>query len=289
MTIRSRLFVFGWLAVLLGAPVAASAQNRAEQQMLAEQRMIHEEVQRLLQVVNALAEQLKAVTATTTSRLDDQANTSRKNYADQKAQIDGIIATLNTLREKVDDNRISVNRLASESDAIRKNLEIVTTLLTQTLAEIQAPASPATPAAGTGAAPPPMQTVPSPASYLDQAYGLYTVGQYDQAIEGFQDYLKRFPESPDAVKAQFYIGESYNNAGKFKEAVAAYELVVSNPAYKDSDYVPQAYYKQGVCYEALKQPALAKKNYQLLLKDFKDSPMAIMAAQLLKKLGGLSN
>jgi TolA-binding protein len=273
------------VALALVASVPALAQNRQDQQMLAEQRIIHEEMQKLLLVVNTLAEQLKSVATTTNARLDDQAGTVRKNYADQKAQIDGLIASVNTLREKVDDSKISVNRLASESAAIRKNLEIVTNLLTQTLAEIQAPAStPATPAAGGDA---PIQTVASPSSYLDSAYGYYTVGQYDLAVEGFQEYLKRFPEAPDTVKAQFYIGESYNNAGKFKEAVAAYELVITTPTARDSEYLPQAYYKQGLGYEKLKQPANARKNYQLILKDFKDSPMAIMAAQQLPKVGGL--
>ena len=281
---RNTILALG-VALALVASVPASAQNRQEQQMLAEQRIIHEEVQKLLLVVNALAEQLKTVATSTTTRLDEQAGTVRKNYADQKAQIDGLIATVNTLREKVDDGKISVNRLTSESAAIRKNLEIVTNLLTQTLAEIQAPATaPTTTATG---AEPPVQGVASPSSYYDSAYGYYTVGQYDLAVEGFQDYLKRFPDGADFVKAQLFIGESYIQAGKFKEAVAAYEAVITNPAAKDTEYLPQAYYKQGLGYEKLKQPAAARRNYQLLIKDFKDSPMAIMAAQQLPKVGGL--
>src|SRR6185295_17863353 len=149
---RNTILALG-VALALVASVPASAQNRQEQQMLAEQRIIHEEVQKLLLVVNALAEQLKTVATSTTTRLDEQAGTVRKNYADQKAQIDGLIATVNTLREKVDDGKISVNRLTSESAAIRKNLEIGTNLLTQTLAEIQAPATAPTTTAS-GAEPP---------------------------------------------------------------------------------------------------------------------------------------
>src|SRR5204863_937053 len=117
---------------------------------------------------------------------------------------------------------------------------------------------------------------PSASNYFEQAWGAYMAGQNDIAIQGFQDYLRRFPGSPDAAKAQFYIGEAYFNfnPGKFSEAAAAYDLVVTTDAYKGSEYVPQAYYKQGLAYEALKKPELAKKNYELLRCDFKDTSWA---------------
>ena len=131
-------------------------------------------------------------------------------------------------------------------------------------------------------------SVSSPTQYFDMAWGLYTISQYDLAIEGFKDYLKRFPDSPDAPKAQFYIGMSLFNQTppKYLEAAQSYGLVTSNPAYKGSEYVPQAYYAQGLCFEKLKQLDLARKSWQIVTRDFKDSPYAVMAEAGLKRLGG---
>ena len=39
--------------------------------------------------------------------------------------------------------------------------------------------------------------------------GYYAVGQCDLAIEAFKDFIQKFPNSPDAADAQFFIGESY--------------------------------------------------------------------------------
>ena len=59
--------------------------------------------------------------------------------------------------------------------------------------------------------------------------------------QGFETYLKTFPKSDLADDAQYYIGEALAGDSKFKEAVAAYERVVSD--YPQSDILPEAYYR----------------------------------------------
>jgi TolA-binding protein len=38
----------------------------------------------------------------------------------------------------------------------------------------------------------------------------YMGARYELAISGFQDFLERFPQTPDAPRAQLYIGDSYS-------------------------------------------------------------------------------
>ena len=85
----------------------------------------------------------------------------------------------------------------------------------------------------------------------DRVYAVYTAGQCDLAVEGFQSYIRTFPTSPQADDAQLYIGHSLYSAGKYSEAVTALQRVISS--YPQSDSVPTAYYKLGSTYEALKQ------------------------------------
>jgi len=274
-------------ALLVAAP--ARAQSKQELQLLAEQRQTQELVQRMLLEMAKLTEQLRQVNTTLNTRIDDQISRATKNYADLKSQIDSMSSTSGAVSEQLRDNTVKINRLALDVEAVKKGMEMLTQFVTQALSQSsQTAASPDAPAgssspSGSSALP------PSASSFFDQAWSAYMAGQNDVAIQGFQEYLRRFPGSPDAAKAQFYIGEAnFNfNPGKFAEAAAAYDLVVTTDAYKGTEYVPQAYYKQGLAYEALKKPELAKKNYELLRRDFKDTSWAISATNMLRKMGAI--
>ncbi len=68
----------------------------------------------------------------------------------------------------------------------------------------------------------------SPSRYLDAAMNDYMANRLDNAIDGLTDFIKKFPDAPDAAKAQYYIGRSYYDEHKYADAIAAYGLVVSN-------------------------------------------------------------
>ena len=86
----------------------------------------------------------------------------------------------------------------------------------------------------------------SPPKLFDLAYSDYAAGQWALAIQGFETYLRAFPRTPQSDDAQFYIGEAYQLDGKFKEAIEAFEKVITD--YPTGDRVPDAYYKRGVVY-----------------------------------------
>ena len=269
----------------------AHAQSKQELQLLAEQRQTQELVQRMLLEMAKLTEQLRQVNTTLNTRIDDQISKATKNYADLKSQIDSMSSTSGAVSEQLRDNTVKINRLALDVEAVKKGMEMLTQFVTQALSQAsQTPATQPDASAGSaGSASGSPALPPSASNFFDQAWSAYMAGQNDVAIQGFQEYLRRFPGSPDAAKAQFYIGEAYFNfnPGKFAEAAAAYDLVVTTDAYKGSEYVPQAYYKQGLAYEALKKPELAKKNYELLRRDFKDTSWAISATNMLRKMGAI--
>ena len=280
---RTRIVCGGFLAAWLWAPAPALAQNRVDQQVFLDLRVVQEQNQQLKQVVNTLIDQLKTVNA----KLETEANARNKGFADQQTAIGNITSNLSALQENVRDNKVQVQKVTQELEAIRKGVDMLTTLVTQALSQMPAAAPPVDPNAPPGSMPPaqPPAAGGVPASskeYYDKAYADYAAGQHEMAIQGFEELLKRFPESPDAAQAQFFVGESNFTLGKFKEAVAAYDRVITN--YKDSSQVPDAYYKQGICYDQLKQRDLMIKNFQLLRDKYPDSSGAFLAAQELKRL-----
>ena len=76
----------------------------------------------------------------------------------------------------------------------------------------------ADPAAAAGGPPAAAGLGTSPQRAYDAALSDYWGSDYDLAISGFEAYLTTFPKSERADDAQFYIGQSYYNQGKYTEA-----------------------------------------------------------------------
>jgi TolA-binding protein len=85
-------------------------------------------------------------------------------------------------------------------------------------------------------------------------------------------------------QAAFYIGQAHYAAGRFKEAVDAYDQLIAT--YPGTDSVADAYYKRGLAYERLGQPDRARQSFEYIIKNFPDNTsVATMAKQALERLG----
>jgi tol-pal system protein YbgF len=267
------------LVVLLVLPGAAHAQNREHMQIFADLRMLQEQIARLQQANTTLSDQIKAMN----KRLDDEAASDQKHYADQQVLITGLSSSVNTVREKIDDNSVSVRQLNQEVGAIRDGIGMLTTLLNQMLGLLQPAAPP--PGVQTSApdpaapAPGAVSMPPSPATYFNQAMSDFMSNRLDMAIDGFKDFIDKFPTATDAPKAQMHIADAYFQMGKYREAVAAASLVISK--YKDSDRVPDAYITLGSSYQGLNQKADAQRAFEQVMKLYPNSNAAPLAKQRL--------
>ena len=106
----TRLPIIATTLVICLAAAPAAAQNRTEMQLMAEVRMLHEEVQRLQANLNAIVEQMKA----TNTRLDTQAEETRKGFANQNVSIGEIKSTVSTLSARENDSARSTCRASAE-------------------------------------------------------------------------------------------------------------------------------------------------------------------------------
>ena len=280
---RNRLLFFALVIALL--PSVAAAQNREHLQMNADLRILQEQVNKLQLTANQLAEQLKA----TGKRLDEVADANVKGFANQQLLINQITANLRTMSEKLDDNNVRVSQLTQEFSAIREGVRMLTNQINVLVSLLQPPVNP-TADAGAGAAPATstgaLQPVPQPTSplrYYQQAESDYMSARYDNAIEGFRELIEKFPSSPDAARAQLYIGDSYYQQKNCKAAVQEYQKVIST--YQDSALLPDAYLMQGICYQDLNQAGQARKMLELVRDKYPNTPQAVQAVQKLRGMG----
>ena len=283
-----RRITLSLLAVaLLVATAPAGAANREHEQMLADLRMLQEQNQRLQLALVTLAEAMKSVAA----KIDDQGGATRKGFADQKLQTDGVAGDLRVLREKLDETNVRLTSLSQNVDGLRDSIPQTGCAAVAPTGPVD-PGAPPTPGSQT---PQPGTTAPTPTPQVtgtgttpkrlyDTAYADYTAGQWSLAVQGFETYLKTYPKSDLADDAQYYVGESYSGDSKFREAVAAYEKVIRD--YPQSDILPEAWYKVGITYERLAQPDKARAAYEVAVKTFPESNDAVRLSK--QRLDGLN-
>lgn len=262
------------LAGLSTAPVLAV--DREHQQIMADIRMLQEQAQQLQAVLAGLGDALKQMNA----RLDEQAAMERKAFADGKVDRDNLTGDVRVVREKIDETNVRLSSLSQEMEALRMSLpQPGATMAPPASGGGDAPQASTTP----GAAAPPPVAGQTPQRLWDQTWSDYSMGQYPLAVQGFESFLKYYPKNDLADDAQFYIGESYFNAGQFSEASTAYGRVIAN--YPGGNMVPNAYYKRGMALESIAgQTDTAKQSYETVLKEFPDSQAAILARQALDRL-----
>ncbi len=272
-------------AVVLFAAFAVTAApawagpNKEYLQLLAEIRMLQEQNQQLQQLFGTLQDALKAVS----TKLDDQAAASRKAMADQTLAMNNIGDTVRVLREKADDTNVRISTVAQEIQALRQS---IASMQAPTVAVPVQPGTtpPGEPGPGTVAAPPP--AVPagvSPQRMFETSYDDFTAGRWDSAIRGFELFIQTFPRLPQAAQAQFNIGASYYNQGKWNEARDAFLAVTTNYP-QDADTNAQAFFKLGQTYEQLKQIDAAKKAYETVVQKYPTNFQATQASQALQRL-----
>ena len=278
-----RSWVLGFAVVLALTASPAAAQSRREMQMMADIRMLQEQTQQLQQQLTAAIDQLAATLKTINARVDDQAAASRKSFADQKLAVDQFGSDLRIVRERIDENTVRITSLSQEVEALR-------------LAIPQFPSAPAAPldpsaaaapgtapdAGGAPAAPVTLAPGMTPQRLYNTALADFTAGQWALCIEGFNTYLRSFSRTDLADDAQWYVGECYQQDGKFQEAVDAYNRVISG--YPKGDRVPDAYYKRGMALGAMGQTDRARESFETLMKTFPDHDMSRMAKQQLDRL-----
>jgi tol-pal system protein YbgF len=132
------------------------------------------------------------------------------------------------------------------------------------------------------AAPPPAgsQQV-DPNQLYDQAALDLTQGRYAMALQGFREFLRRYPATEMSDNAQYGVGECFFAQSQFDSAAVAYAHVETQWA--QGDKVPASLYKLGLSRDRLGQKDAAKKTFEDLVKRFPNSGEAQLARE---RLGG---
>lgn len=222
-------------------------------------------------------------------------------------------ATQKTLRSNAD-LTVRVQELQEQIEALHASLDLTTRQLqtiSQELASVRAqfsasarasvqqplpqqgtePASAAgdessgAPSAGqpvTAPAQPPAITS-SPEALYRSAYEDYMRGNYDLAVQGFRDYLKRWGSTELADNALYWIGECYDAQDRAEEALQAFSEVLEK--YPSSDKAAAAQLKKGLLYLKLDDQGQGVVHLQYVVFEHPGTREADLAREKLRSLG----
>jgi tol-pal system protein YbgF len=280
------------LVLLTIVPCACGAQSALAASKETIQMM--QQLDTLTQMVQSLQRAVDtqgAVLKTLVEQANDNVNAMKGTIADlQKTNQQ----TLGSLSNRFDAMTSQVQELSASLDETKARLAKLSDQLAQTQKAMEtlgpsatggstpgggAPGGNATPAAGEAAAP---QPPPDPESLYNSALGYYHAGQYDLAVQAFQQYLQNYADGEYASNAQFYIGECYYSQKNYAQAIEEYNTCIER--YPKGNKLAAAQLKKGYALLALDKTQAGERELRSLVRRFPKSPEANLARQRLKQI-----
>ncbi len=181
--------------------------------------------------------------------VDEATKVVTRNSADVGLGVQKLQNDLGQLTGRIDDMQHAQDALTKQFQDFRAGADTKIEQLTSTMTTAKTPPLP--------------ETADAMWSEADKRF---TSAQWVDARRLYDAFINRYAQDARAAKAQFNIGETYMAEKRYSNAIGAYTKVVDN--FPKSDIVPDAMYKNGLAFYALKYCSDAKIYFQELLKRY---------------------
>ena len=221
-------------------------------------------------VLKTLIEQTNANVSSMKAQMEEMRKSTGQNLASNAARFDsmtGEIQSLTSSQEEI------LARIAKLGEQMAQTQNIIQTLNAPTAVPPGAPGQPA----------PIPPTVPDAETLYKSGLSAFNGGQYQLAVQSFQEYLQYYSSTDLASNAQFYVGESYYSQGEYDKAIEEYNKCVEQ--FPKGNKVAAAQLKKGYALLAQDKESSGIKELRSLIQRFPNSREADLARQRLKKLG----
>ena len=234
-------------------------------------------------VLKTLIEQASDNVNKIRSNMDDLRDSTQKNLATSNAHLDSMTTQIQALSESLDEAKSRIGKLGEQ---LAQTQNIIQTLSAASQSAAAPPGAPG--ASGPGAPAPggdvkPQASVPDPDSLYNSGLSYYNGGQYDLAIQSFQDYLRYYGQTDRASNAQFYVGDSYYLQKNFSKAIAEFDKCIER--YPQGNKAATAQLKKGFALIELEEKSAGVRELRSLIDQYPNSHEADLARQRLKKMG----
>lgn len=277
----------GLLLCLLAALGSPSFGQRKEYVELQRDIALLQDQVRSLQT--ALNEKLAALQVLVQRASDDATKTNTSvavleskivdRLRDQEKSLAGPVAGLGSKLDQFAEEFRALKEAVADVNSRMAKLQAQMVDLGNAVKVMQAP--PAPPAAGGAPGAPPSGV--SADQLYQSAMRDRSAGNFDLALQEFNDYLRFFPTTELAPNAQFYIGMIHYDKGDMDSAIQAFDLVLEK--FPENSKTPDAMYMKGMALLKADQRNAAVQEFRELIKRFPRNDLAAKSRDRLKSLG----
>jgi tol-pal system protein YbgF len=115
-----------------------------------------------------------------------------------------------------------------------------------------------------------------------QNFNLLKQGRYQDAIDGFTNFIQQYPQSPLVPNAEFWMGEAHYQMSDFRGALVNYQAVIQG--YPNSNKAPAALLKIGYSQYEMGRYSAARKTLASVIQQYPNSNVAKLAQQRLARM-----
>lgn len=214
---------------------------------------------------------VSVLAATVNQTLERELNTRMTPITGLAAKVDNTNNDVAEVRNSVADLNSSLNKILQKLGDLNDAVKV-----------LQAPAA-APPVAAGGGPPPGTPQTPPAAVLFSNGVRDQNGGKFDLAVSEFTDFLKFYPEDPNAASAQLNIGEIHRQQGKTELAAQDFDAIIER--YPASDITPDAYFMKGMSLKESGKKTDAIATFRSLIAKYPRKDQASQAKEQLRTMG----
>ncbi|MFE8148845.1 cell division protein CpoB [Brenneria goodwinii] len=186
---------------------------------------------------------------------------------------------IDNLRGQIQESQYQLNQVVERQKQIYQQIDGLSSSSSSAATPAQGTPGANADAGADNSAAPPVSTGDANSDYNEAVALVLEKKQYDQAINAFQAFVKKYPDSTYQPNANYWLGQLNYNKGKKDDAAYYFANVVKN--YPKSPKSAEALLKVGVIMQEKGQADKAKAVYQQVVKMYPNTESAKQAQKRL--------